>query len=233
MSMNDKVDTKPTLYSCEFCNNKFKRSSTLDSHLCEHKRRWQLRDKVGNRLGYGAWRQFFSTTNRKKLSVEDFIRNTYYNSFIKFGNYLHDIRAVAVEKYIDWLIKHSVALHEWTSDAVYTRYLIEHMREESLSDAIVRSVSHCEILAERYHVRSSDVFRYVPENVIIQSVTTGRISPWLLYQSISGHDFLSRLNELQENLLTQYLDPDSWELKFKSDTESVAQAKHILQELGW
>lgn len=218
---------------CQFCGNRFKRASTLDTHLCETKRRWTERDNVANRLAYVSWVHFFKTTNKKKLEIQDFIRSAYYGSFIKFGNYMHGVRALAVDKYVDWLMKNAVHLHDWTSDKVYTKYLIEHIRDEPLIEAIPRSVQHCENLADRYNIKTNDVFRYLPENVILHSVTTGKISPWMLYQSNSGHEFLNRLNSLQEKLITDYIDPEKWALKFKREPDNVTQARKVLKELGW
>ena len=195
-----KTEEINTPYSCEFCNRKFVRERTLVSHICETKHRWLERDRVGNRLGYQTFLQFFKkhTTRKKIKPYEESIKSPYYTAFVKFGNYCVDVNAINVTRFVDWLLSNSIKLDNWCSDSTYTKYLIEYMRLENPFDALARSVEHCAQLAEENHIQPNDVLRYVNPNKICRAVITGKISPWLLYQSDSGVRFLDTLNEDHE-----------------------------------
>ena len=58
-------------YSCDFCNRKFLRESTIAKHICEYKHRWQEKDKRGNQIGFQAWLQFYKkhTATTKKNHI--------------------------------------------------------------------------------------------------------------------------------------------------------------------
>ena len=75
-------------------------------------------------------------------------------------------------------------------------------------------------------------FLYGNTNRIVQHITTGRISSWIVYNCESGIAMLDKLNPEQVELVFSYIDPGFWKRKFidyYADTEWV---KYILQEAG-
>ena len=72
----NKIEEIKTDYSCEFCNRKFVREKTLFTHICETKRRWLEKDKLGNRLGFQSFVQFYKkhTSAKKTKTYDEFIR---------------------------------------------------------------------------------------------------------------------------------------------------------------
>jgi hypothetical protein len=64
-------------------------------------------------------------------------------------------------------------------------------------------------------------------------ITNGKISPWMLYQSESGVDFLSNLDEGQQRLIIDYINPEQWAIKFRRNTEMVTQVKELLNAAGY
>ena len=82
-------------------------------------------------------------------------------------------------------------------------------------------------------IENKDAFRYGAPNRICYEVTTGRISPWALYQSQSGTEFLGKLDDIQQKMVLEYIDPEKWAIKFKRDTESVSEVKQLLREAGY
>jgi hypothetical protein len=55
----------------------------------------------------------------------------------------------------------------------------------------------------------------------------------MLYQSESGVDFLGNLDEGQQRLIMDYINPEQWAIKFKRNTEMVAQVKELLNAAGY
>jgi hypothetical protein len=133
--------------------------------------------------------------------------------------------------YVDYLLKEKVPLDNWNSDRVYTKYLIFYLRSEDELDAVRRSIATMLNIAEDENIQLCDVFRYVNSNKICHQICSGKISPWILYQSNSGIDFLTRLNDDQRGLIFEYIDPERWTIKFKKDAQAVKNVTDVLSRI--
>jgi hypothetical protein len=222
--------TDNTELGCEFCGRKFKRPSTLLSHICEYKHRWLERDRPANRIGFQSWLQFYSknSASKKNRTYAEFIRSPYYTGFIKFGLHCVEIKALNISRYVDWLLKNQIKLDTWNTDTVYTKFLIEYLRTEDPFDAIARSVETTIELAEAEKINHNDYLRYGNVNRICYNITTGNISPWLLYHSESGVKFLGNLDPIQVKMVIDYINPELWAIKFKREPAVVKQVKELL-----
>lgn len=232
---NETAETSKSVYGCEFCGRSFKRPSTLTSHICEYKHRWLEKDASGNRLGFQTWLQFYKkhSASRKQKSYLEFIKSAYYTAFVKFGSHCVAINVLNVSRYADWLIKNQIKIDTWTSDTIYTKYLIEYLRLEDSLDAIHRSIETTIKLAQQETILAKDYLRYGNRNKICYAITTGKISPWLLFQSNSGIEFMDNLDPTQVKLIIDYINPEKWALKFHRETENVKAIKEILSTGGY
>lgn len=220
---------------CEFCNQKFVRESTLLTHMCKTKNRWVNKDLKGNRIAFQVFTQFYqkNSLSKKPKTYEDFIKSSYYEAFVKFGNYCVDINAVNILRFSEWLIKNQIRIDAWCSDSVYTKYLIEHLRIEDPLDAIHRSVETTIKMADDESILPKDVLRYGNKNKICYAITTGKISPWMLYQSDSGVQFLDTLYTDHVSMILEYINPELWKIKFNREPENVRTVKELLNVGGY
>ena len=223
-------ETAETKFGCEFCNRTFLRESTIAKHICEYKHRWQEKDKRGNQIGFQGWLHFYkrNTATTKQRTYLDFIKSSYYTAFAKFGNYCVDVNVINVQRYIDWLLKNKIRIDVWNHDTNYSKFLIEYLRNEDPLDAIHRSVESTILLAGEERVLPKDILRYGNKNKICYHVTTGKISPWMLYQCDSGLKFIDSLDESQVKMIIDYIDPEKWAIKFKRNSDIVTSVKEIL-----
>jgi hypothetical protein len=231
--MKETWETKP--YSCEFCKRSFLRESTVLKHICEYKHRWMDKDKQGNRLGFQSWIEFYkkNSSSKKQKTYEEFIRSAYYIAFVKFGSYCVDVNVLNVSRYIDWLLKNQIKIDSWCQDSNYTKFLIEYLRIEDPLDAIARSIETTINMAEVERILSKDYLRYGNSNKICYAITTGKLSPWILYHSTSGKEFLDKLDESQIKMVIDYLNPELWAIKFKRESEKVNEIKGLLTIAGY
>lgn len=227
--------TEKPKYGCDFCGRSFLRESTIAKHICEYKQRYMNKDLMANRLGFQAWVQFYkkNTNSKKTKTYDEFIKSAYYTAFVKFGLYCSEINAINIPRFVSWLLKNQVRIDTWNTDTVYTKFLIEYLREEDPLDAIHRSVETCIKLAEPENIQPHDVLRYGNKHKISYAITTGKISPWMLYQSVSGVKFMDTLDETQIKMIMDYIDPEKWALKFHRDVESVKQVREIMNAGGY
>jgi hypothetical protein len=228
------AETNSEELKCDHCNHTFVRAGSLLKHICEKKRRWLDRDKVTNRIAFNAWLKFYKSVqpSRKKLAYTDFSSSPYYIGFIKYGNYCVDVGVVNPIEYIDYLIGAQVALDNWTSDKVYSKYLISYLRSENELDAVRRSIENMMKIAESESIELRDVFRYASSNKICHLICSGKISPWILYQCKTGQEFLSKLNDDQRGVIYEYIDPERWTIKFTRAKEEVKMVGEIISEIG-
>ena len=131
------------------------------------------------------------------------------------------------------IIKEKIKIDDWCSDTVYTKFLCEYLRVENHLDAIARSVETTVTLGTEFNIKNSDVLRYGNANKICYLITTGKISPWMMYHSNSGIEFLNKITPDQERLIMDYINPELWTIKFKKSPEQVAEVKEVLRLAGY
>lgn len=232
--MNTAVQTK-TEYTCRYCEKSFQRESSLAVHACEPKRRYQEQNETGVQIGLQAYLRFYEVTqgSAKLKTFDDFARSPYYRAFVKFGRHCVAIRAVNVPRFIDWVIRQNKKIDHWCRDSIYTEYLMEYLRIENITDALVRALEEAIDWAERNNTNDRDFLRYGNTNAICYAITTGRVSPWVLYNCDSGIEFLGNLNQEQIVMIWPMIDADFWQKKFQDYAADAEYIKEILKKAGW
>lgn len=230
--MNKTAETK---HQCDFCGREFLRETTIAKHLCEPKRRWNDKDKQGNRIGLNSWIQFYGkhSSSKKKKDYIEFIKSAYYSAFVKFGNYCLDAQVFNVPRYIDWLLKNQISIDTWNRDSNYTKFIIDYLKTEDPLDAIARSIETTVKLAEQDKIQTKDVLRYGNRNKICYEITKGKISPWMLYHSVSGLEFIESLDVTQQKMILEYINPEQWAIKFKKHKNIINEVKELLHAGGY
>jgi hypothetical protein len=204
-------------------------------HLCEPKRRHQEQTETGVQIGLQAYLRFYEITqgSSRLKSFDDFAKSPYYKAFVKFGRYCQGIRAVNVPRFIDWVVRQNKKIDHWCKDSVYTEYLVQYVQDENVSDALARAVEQSLDWQEKTGNPPHDYLRYGNENTICHAVNTGRVSAWVLYNSASGMEFLSRINQEQVAMIWAMIDSDFWSQKFHTYTADAEYARDILKKAGW
>jgi hypothetical protein len=224
-------------YKCKYCEKSFTKESSLAVHLCEQKRRWQQEKETGVQLGFHSYLRFYEITqgSAKLKTYEDFVASPYYAAFVKYGRYLVAIRAVNTTSFTDWLLKNNKKLDYWCKDSNYEEWLYEYLRREAVQDCLERALTEMQEYADNNTDLKNgftDYFRYGNPNRILHHISTGRISPWIVYNCQSGIEFLDGLNEEQIKLILDWIDPDFWQRKFKDYMADTEWVKDILQKAG-
>ena len=223
-------------YKCKYCNKLFRRESTLTAHTCEPKRRWQQEKETGVQFGLRAYLRFYEFTqgSAKLKSYADFVSSPYYTAFVKFGNYCVGVRAVNFISFTEWLLKNNKKLDNWCRDAFYEEWLHEYVKKEAVQDALERGLKTMEEYASGDNglASFSHYFKYGNHNRICHHVTTGRISPWIIYNCDSGIAFLDSIDEAVLAIVLPWVDPDYWNRRFQDYVEDVEWCRHVLKEAG-
>lgn len=222
-------------YACKYCKKNFLKETSLEVHMCEPKRRYREQDERGVQLGFQGYLRFYEITqgSARLKTFDDFIESPYYKAFVKFGRYCVDIRAVNPSRFVDWLLKNNKKIDYWCRDTIYTEYLIEYLRVENVNDALARAIEFSIDWSEQTGNPSEDCLRYGNTNAMVYAVSTGRISPWILYNCESGQKFLSELDATQIAMIWSYIDSEVWMKKFSDYIADQEYVKEMLQKAGW
>ena len=229
------METISDQYICKFCNKGFKRESTLAAHLCEPKRRHNQQNEKGVQIGLHAYLRFYEMTqgSAKYKTYEDFSKSPYYAAFVKFGRQCVMINAINTKAYVEWLLKNNKKLDHWYKDSMYDEYLQQYLKHEALTDALQRAIEYSIKWAEEKDLPPQDFLRYGNPNAVAYAISTGRISPWIVYNCESGQAFLESMNTDQMHIVWPWIDPDFWQKKLKDYPADQAYAEEILKQAGW
>ena len=179
--------------------------------------------------------RFYEVTqgSAKLKTHDDFCESSYYKAFVKFGNYCASVKAISPTRFMDWLLKHNKKIDRWASDQLYTEYLIWYLTVEALDDALSRAIEHSIEWQEKTGCLAKDMLRYGNTNKLCHDITTGRISPWVIYNSETGQQFLNNLSSEQVQMIWPYINSDVWHKKFIDYPADQEYAKDILTKAGW
>jgi hypothetical protein len=87
--------------------------------------------------------------------------------------------------------------------------------------------------SETHSAPANDCLRYGSTHAMCYAVTTGRISPWVIYNCESGQKFLGELTADQVAMIWPYIDSDIWQKKFADYAADAEYAREILKQAGW
>ena len=222
-------------YICQYCKKDFIKESSLVVHSCEPRRRRQEQSERGVQLGLQAYLKFFELTqgSARLKTFDDFADSPYYRAFVKFGRYCVDIRAINPARFIEYVLKQNKKIDHWCRDSIYTEYLLDYLRVENVNDALARAIEFGITWQEQTSNPAHDCLRYGNSNAMCHAITTGRISPWIIYNSESGQQFLSELSTEQIAMIWPYVDSDFWMKKFQDYPADQEYTKDILTKAGW
>ena len=222
-------------FICKYCSKAFRKESTLAAHLCEPKRRAQQEHDPAVKIGYQAYLQFYTMTqgSSKLKSYADFAASPYYSAFVKFGNHIKSINAIAPSKFIDWVIKQNKKLDHWCHDKVYAEYLTQHLQHEPAQDALTRTIQIAQDWAEQNGSQFNHMFNYGNSNKLCYLITQGRITAWTIYNCNSGIHFLDNLSDEQTSIVFPWIDPKYWQKRFQEHSAEVEWCRQMLTTAGF
>jgi hypothetical protein len=234
--MDGTTSASSQICKCRYCDKEFRKESTLAAHLCEPKRRWQQEKETGVQWGLRAYLRFYELTqgSARLKSYQDFVDSPYYSAFVRFGRYCVDVRCANFVSFVEWLLKNNKKLDHWCKDSLYEQWLLDYLKRESVQDALERALTEMEEYATNTPGMASfsHYFMYGNSNRICYHISTGRISPWVVFNCRSGVAFLDELPSDRLAMIMPWIDPEFWQKKFSDYMADTEWAKHVLTEAG-
>ena len=222
--------TKP--YVCQYCNHGYLRESTLQTHICEQKRRALAQHEKHVVLGFDTYRKFYKSTqniNHEK-TYEEFCKSPYYTAFVKFGSFVSNVKPLYPDNFITYVINSGVKLDHWARDELYDKYVVDLIKTENVETALTRSINHMVQWAENNNSVWNHYFLYVSLSRATYDIKDGKISPWLIINAPSGQTLLKKLNDEQLSAISVVIDPPYLMNKFKKSPQDLELVKQIIKE---
>lgn len=220
-------------YVCEYCGSGYTREKTLAVHMCEQKRRHLQRTEKRVQLGFYAFNQFYrlSAGSKKDKTYEEFCKSPYYNAFVKFGSFLSNVKPLYPEKYVNYIVKSGVKLDDWCKESLYEVYAVDLIMKEGVETALERSITTMmEWADENPPAPWNHYFQHVSLNRAVWHIKDGKISPWLILNSKSGKDMLSKFNDEQLSMIYHIMNPEHWAMRFRKHPADVELVKEVAKE---
>ena len=222
--------TKP--YACQYCNGTYSKEKTLVVHVCEQKRRALAQTERHVLLGFDTYNRFYKKTQNAKQdkTYEEFRKSAYYNAFVKFGSFVSNVNPLYPDRFIDYVVTSGVKLDHWCRDELYDSYVVDLVKREPVNVALERSIKHMISWGDTNTAQWNHYFHYVSLSRAAYDIKDGKISPWLILNSISGKDMLKRFNDEQLNAIMVIMDVPFWMNKFKRSQDDVELVKQVVKE---
>lgn len=218
-------------FGCQYCNKTFARESTLSVHVCVGKQRALAKSESHVRIAFEAFNRFhkYNQGSNRDKTYDEFAKSKFYTGFVKFGSFVNNVKPLYPDKYIEYVIKNSVALDQWCNETVYEKYVLALIKTEPIESALERAVIHMNKWGEKTGNNWNDYFRNVSLNRAIYDIKDGKISPWLILNSSNGKRMLSQLDDSQLAYLGKILDPTFWPIKFQRQASDTSLVLSIIE----
>lgn len=235
MSQNIKntnvIKLKPKNVKCEYCK-KLISSEDIDDHLCPKKKRLSERHKKEFIVGYEVFKIYkkYNTFGKKKiLTIDDFVKFRYYNTFIKFGKLIMHLGAKQIEQYTNYLCKNCIPFVEWRNMDTYKTWLIKKSYNEDPIDASENGIKLMMEWERETGNTWNTFFKEVNVFVGFNFILEGKLSPWLIFSGI-GNSLLERMTKEQLLELTDKLDIQFWSKEIINHYDEIEYIKKVYKE---
>jgi hypothetical protein len=221
-------------YTCVHCGKSFMKDKTLVAHMCERKRRALQKDEKRVQAGFMAFNRFWQLTQNAKRSktYDEFADSSYYNAFVKFGSFINNVNPIYPDKFVDYVIKSGVKLDHWCRDELYEKYLFDMLKLEPVESAVQRSLQTMMEWGDSHNANYAHYFNYVSLNKAVHDILNGKVSFWLILNSMPGKTMISNMSDEQLAMIAPVFDVPFWMKKFKQSPADVALVKEICDEVG-
>jgi hypothetical protein len=226
-------DQKPPTFICSFCKKELTSETRLLKHLCEQKLRFLSRDDMTVRRGFVAFERYFKRSMGKTVTEEAFRKSQVYGAFVRFGKHLLDINPIGgFLLYVDYLTDVEVKIDDWTKDFHYRNYAKEYSRTETATAAIERSFKIMESWGTDTGENWLLFFHKIATPRAVLWISSGRISPWLLFSASTSYALFDRFTPEQSAMVEAAIDTEFWKLKINKHKEEFETLTKTLAEYG-
>ncbi len=106
------------------------------------------------------------------------------------------------------------------------------LKVEPVEAAVQRSLQTMMEWGDESNANFAHYFNYVSLNRAVHDMLNGRISPWLVLNSVSGKTMVSKMSDEQLSMIAPVFDVKFWLKKFKEAPADVLMIQELCRETG-
>jgi len=106
------------------------------------------------------------------------------------------------------------------------------LKVEPVEAAVQRSLQSMMEWADENQASFEHYFNYVSLNRAVHDILNGRISPWLILNTLSGKAMINKMADEQLDMISPVFDVKFWLKRFKEHPADVALVQEICKETG-
>jgi len=161
-------------------------------------------------------------------TYDEFSKSQYYTAFVRFGTYLINVRAISPNAYVEWLIENKIKLERWNKDTQYNKFLRDFSKQETAARALERFVLHTSKWESETGNAWHTFWDKANMNRIIDDITNGKISPWILFSSSNAQQFIDTVPSDLLPLIANSMDIDFWQRKVSLNKHDVTWINEVI-----
>lgn len=228
--------SKASDYQCQYCLKNFKRESTVHSHKCVYRDRYESRHTRQMDEAYRLWYNFMQVNKLRFKKNEEpymlFIKNKLFSTFYKFAEYTINTYILDKDEFILDIFESGLSCYEWESYNTKKNWVIKQTRRENPRNAIERAIVAMQEWSSLTGAEWNDFFKYATSERVILWIESGKLSPWVFYafNKETGNELLSRMSDSELDYISEYINPNVWEplqIRYRTDIQEI---RNILKD---
>lgn len=180
------------------------------NHRCrERDRIEELRSSVGQ-AAYAHYAEWMRVSKKSVPPIETFAESRYYSTFVKFAEHALKSNIPNVKQFIRLMVEHNnVSPGLWCRDNVYAMYLQWYDQAYRPEIQVIESIDFMKTLVQDYETTTTEIFKQIPLEILIQHVRRRKLSPWFLMASRVFREFVVSLSEFDADQVKRATNWDS------------------------
>ena len=111
-----------------------------------------------------------------------------------------------------------------------TKYLNQYVKKEPALKAIERTILTMTEWGKEHNTDLQNYFKQVTTPLAVYHIKAGKISPWLMFLTESGHGRWTKFNKEQIDMIKDIADPVFWRDLFRKNPEEVQTVQEISEQ---
>jgi hypothetical protein len=221
------------VYKCNYCQKEFKKETTLNSHHCLQKERFEKKDLEVSKIAFDFWSIWMKKNqNLKNPLFETFINNRFYNVFYEFSDFVLKNYSHSYREFFDYIIEKNIPTTKWKRPETWNSFIKHFVRNENYLDAAKRSIEFILNWCYTNQVELKDFFNKIGDSYLALLLNQGMISPWVVYGSENGLQKIANMAEEQKAYIKNTMDSEYWFQMFNLKKAEFDLIHNLLLEEG-
>lgn len=220
-------------FTCHHCNKNFVTEKAFLKHRCEQMKRSEELDTVRGQRALHLYNEWMKSMGKMPQNSSAFLKSQFFNSMIKFSDFVKQARLQRVEEFIRWAVKQKFNPPMWCLPQTFGAWMAYVSQNSSPMDLVRCSIETLEEIAEEAGVDISDVFSVMTGPELVHLVSYQQLSPWAILNSQKFKQFyLKHIKGEQKTRFDSFVDINRWGRTFAKHEKDRTIIKKLMIKIG-